>query len=138
VSECQICARDIKDRQGVIAHHGYKRPGHGWQSSSCMGARHPSYAKSRDVIPRAIEQVQHWKEGREKYLVEVNAKAVPLHSRHSVKEFRKTYQPDDPYYPIRQGEVIRDIEWEIKRADKEITRLQQRYDSWKPIQEVTL
>ena len=54
---CQICGRPVKAKSGVIAHHGYKRPSNGWQTASCMGARHLPYEESCDVIPRAIESV---------------------------------------------------------------------------------
>lgn len=54
-THCQICARDIKARTGVIAHHGYQRPGNGWQTSSCLGARYPSYEESNKRIPEVQE-----------------------------------------------------------------------------------
>ena len=39
-SHCQICLRPIKLVRGLIAHHGYQRPGQGWQTASCLGAKH--------------------------------------------------------------------------------------------------
>lgn len=36
---CGACMGSVKAGKGRIAHHGYKRPGHGWQTTSCMGAR---------------------------------------------------------------------------------------------------
>ena len=36
---CQICGRAIKASSGLIAHHGYERPGWGYQTTSCLGAR---------------------------------------------------------------------------------------------------
>lgn len=58
---CQICARAIEAGTGVIAHHGYRRPkrGSGWQTGSCMGARHLPYEVSCDLIPVAIEGCQN-------------------------------------------------------------------------------
>lgn len=57
VTTCQICGRPILANTGVIAHHGYKRPDYGWQTQSCMGARHLPYEKSCDLIPVAIKAV---------------------------------------------------------------------------------
>jgi hypothetical protein len=37
---CQLCGRLIRSKHGVIAHHGYTRPGGGWQTSSCDGTHH--------------------------------------------------------------------------------------------------
>jgi len=59
---CQICARRIKAAKGVIAHHGYKRPGGGWQTGSCFGARHLPYEVSCDVIPLAIANTERQRE----------------------------------------------------------------------------
>lgn len=59
-AHCQICGRAIKDKTGVIAHHGYTRPGDGYQTSSCYGARHLSYELSCDVIQLAIDANNAW------------------------------------------------------------------------------
>jgi len=50
VGECQICGRQIGTTVGVIAHHGYERPGYGMQTASCLGARYHSYAESCDRL----------------------------------------------------------------------------------------
>lgn len=56
-AHCQICGGDVLASTGVIAHHGYKRPGHGWQTSSCLGARFAPYEESRGRIPEVLEIV---------------------------------------------------------------------------------
>lgn len=58
LTTCQICARVIKSKSGLIAHHGYQRPDHGWQTSSCMGARYRPYEVACDALPPAIESVE--------------------------------------------------------------------------------
>lgn len=55
ITHCQICGRPIKATQGPIAHHGYQRPGWGWQSASCLGARYLPYEQNRDRIPQVID-----------------------------------------------------------------------------------
>lgn len=57
---CQICGREIKANSGVIAHHGYRRPGQGWQTRSCMGARYKSYEVACDALPLAIRGVEEF------------------------------------------------------------------------------
>jgi hypothetical protein len=57
---CQICGRAIKAKNGLIAHHGYQRPGMGWQTASCFGARRRPYEVSCDAIPEAIARTQSW------------------------------------------------------------------------------
>jgi len=54
---CQICGRPILAERGNIAHHGYQRPGEGWQTASCFGAMHLSFEVSRDHLGQYIEMI---------------------------------------------------------------------------------
>jgi hypothetical protein len=54
---CQVCARPILANTGIIAHHGYERPGSGWQTASCFGARALPYERAHDKLDLAIESV---------------------------------------------------------------------------------
>lgn len=56
---CQCCGRDILANTGTIALHGYERPGHGWQTGSCVGAKHLPFEVSRDRLGIMIE---NWRE----------------------------------------------------------------------------
>jgi hypothetical protein len=47
---CQICARDILADEGRIAHHGYARPGVGYQTASCPGAMELPYEASNAAV----------------------------------------------------------------------------------------
>lgn len=47
---CQCCARQIFAETGLIAHHGYERPGDGWQTASCSGARHLPFEVDRAIL----------------------------------------------------------------------------------------
>jgi hypothetical protein len=47
---CQCCGRRILAKRGLIAHHGYTRPGQGWQTASCMGAGYVPFAFGRDRL----------------------------------------------------------------------------------------
>jgi hypothetical protein len=51
---CQICARLIRSKHGVIAHHGYTRPGGGWQTSSCDGTHHSPLEVSNACLIETI------------------------------------------------------------------------------------
>lgn len=60
-STCQICARAVKQRGGLIALHGYKRR-LGWQSNSCYGARHRPYEESCEACKQAVTSVTEQRE----------------------------------------------------------------------------
>jgi len=66
--ECQICGRQIKAKNGVIAHHGYTRPDSGWQTASCMGARYLPYELSNNRIQTAIDTINQWLQKRKSFL----------------------------------------------------------------------
>jgi hypothetical protein len=51
---CQCCGRDIFAERGKIAHHGYERPGDGFQTASCMGAQHAPFEASRTRLGQMI------------------------------------------------------------------------------------
>lgn len=55
---CQCCGRGIFAQTGTIAHHGYERPGTGWQTASCMGAKHLPFEVSRDRLGDLIERLK--------------------------------------------------------------------------------
>jgi hypothetical protein len=55
---CQCCGRGIFAATGLIAHHGYERPGHGWQTASCFGARHLPWEVSRDALGDLIRKLK--------------------------------------------------------------------------------
>jgi hypothetical protein len=51
---CQVCARGIMANTGLLAHHGYQRPGTGWQTASCRGAKELPFQVSRDALGAEI------------------------------------------------------------------------------------
>jgi hypothetical protein len=55
---CQCCGRRILAETGTIAHHGYERPQHGWQTSSCGGAKELPFEVSRDQLGKMIEHLE--------------------------------------------------------------------------------
>lgn len=146
---CQICGRTIKAKTGVIAHHGYQRPGNGWQTSSCMGARHLPYEQSCDLIPVAIQSAQEFID-RVTALVD-DMKANP--PDHVMYAPRRTYsvQPepirvDRPadfkvdghrsYRPAAYDTIFHarysDLESSVRFARIDLDYLTKRLANWKP------
>lgn len=80
---CQICGRPIFAELGRIAHHGYERPGHGWQTASCYGALHLPYEASRDaltaIIPHLEADITRQIEARDE--VKAETRSIGLYAR---------------------------------------------------------
>ena len=74
---CQICARGILANNGVIAHHGYERPGQYYQTASCMGARELPFEVSRDVLGSLIEQLKVWAKDQDELAASVREERSP-------------------------------------------------------------
>lgn len=54
---CQICARRIRASNGLIAHHGYRRPaGWGEQTASCPGARKAPFETDCSVLQAYVQK----------------------------------------------------------------------------------
>lgn len=75
---CQCCARKILAETGKIAHHGYQRPGSGYQTASCEGALELPFEVSRDALGRMIANLKAYKARQEDWLVKVKAETTPL------------------------------------------------------------
>lgn len=150
-SHCQICERAILSNTGVVAHHGYQRPGHGWQTASCFGARYRPYEVACDALPPAIESLASYIAGRETALRKL--KAYPprgierrdYNNRYNHYEYPRTYlrpanfdktnRPaaygrDDKYAQLYFTEIS-EIEMHIANANADLKRLRQRLAAWK-------
>ena len=125
LSHCQICEREIKASKGLIAHHGYQRPGDGWQTDSCMGARQLPYEESRDIIPKAIQQINNFIGLKTAEIKEVEKGEI------AVPFFKGKVEPTSPMYKLRLGEYIEKLKYQIKLAERDKERLQLRYDNWR-------
>lgn len=75
---CQCCAHGILANTGVIAHHGYQRPGLGWQTASCPGAREVPFEVSRDWLGKHIEGQRQRLEGLRRHLARLQAAPADL------------------------------------------------------------
>ncbi|AXQ68773.1 hypothetical protein HOU00_gp352 [Caulobacter phage CcrPW] len=83
---CQVCARGILAENGRIAHHGFTRPGMGYQSPSCSGALHVPFEISRDALGADIKGLEAYRARRQAYRAEVEAETVSLPVKYQVSE----------------------------------------------------
>lgn len=144
---CQICERDIKAKNGIIAHHGYTRPYPQEQTRSCDGARQLPYEVSRDAIPAAIDNTKAYL-GYQEDRLKAYMKEGPEELTRFVGFGRTSHvmtRPEnfDPKYSAENWEstpskgyerefytTIRQIKRNIVDATQEVKRLTARYDNW--------
>ena len=55
---CQICGKSYRIPKGILSHHGFRRPGEGYQTSSCYGARDLPLEVSNFLLLNHIEETK--------------------------------------------------------------------------------
>jgi hypothetical protein len=75
---CQCCGRAILANLGTIAHHGYERPGHGWQTGSCMGAKRLPFESDRTALGEMIKFLRDRLARNEKHRAAIKSEKLPI------------------------------------------------------------
>ena len=147
---CQICGRPIKAKNGLIAHHGYKRPdrGSGWQTASCPGARYLPYEISCDCLPPTIEYIKRHIERVEAKLIDLidNPPKTLLiqvggyyRKTEKVVTLPETFDPKNPpccvgmySYEGKHSDIRRNYEKDIKYSKQDLQYMEDRLKNWIP------
>jgi hypothetical protein len=150
---CQVCGRAIKAGNGLIAHHGYKRPYEGWQTASCEGARYAPYEVSCDRLREVVEMVKNFIASQEKALAAFLAsppQVITVYERRSAwqreAEKKEYTKPDDfkpggyasnrPHtYENAFATRTSDYRQTIRMAKADLATMQKRLDEWKPVED---
>lgn len=148
--ECQICERKIMAKSGTVAHHGYTRPGNGWQTGSCPGAKEFPYEVSCELIPPIIESIKNFKAMKQQFIADMKAKppvvltktyknlysgetTVETFDRPENFNVEKAVNNEFSYYEdyYKQFHIaIYSAERDIKGAEEDIVRLTARVENW--------
>ncbi len=145
---CQICGRPIKANTGLIAHHGYKRPGYGFQTSSCKGARHQPYEVSCDLLKREVPALAVWIAQREAeladfiadppvklaYAVNIGGAWNPKYQWREV-ERPANFDPERPNYISGSYVTVfrskrHDLQSALRHAQADLKFMQERLTNW--------
>ena len=144
MTTCQICGRIIKAKNGLIAHHGYQRPGQGWQTASCFGARYRPYEVACDAIPLAIKHIERFIDLQESILANLIANPPDKITDQIVK--RESLRPadfdpkklleSDQYRPGSYANLfkrrVESYRQAIKIAKHDRVMLEKRLADWRP------
>lgn len=109
---CQCCARKHLANRGWIAHHAYQRPGEGWQTASCMGAKELPFEVDRATLGKLIEILKNHKAQMEATLAKVVTEELPITLIHSFIDWISSGQ-----FGYKADRVERTIEFDVTRAN---------------------
>lgn len=108
---CQICGRPIFAEMGVIAHHGYQRPGDGYQTASCIGARHLPFEANKDLLELHIGHEVITLKNMVRAGDQAAAEQIPVHLSYDVEH------KEDGRTMYSHGRVVHDtIHFTVTRA----------------------
>jgi len=153
---CQCCGRLILANTGKIAHHGYERPGSGWQTSSCMGAKYLPFEVSRDRLGMMINVMEARRDRLIEHRAEVASEtAGVLVSWKKRSSFTKGYVPSSfeftranfaseegqkarraaPIHAYDYDELLKRelgrMDYQIRAIESHIAEEEKRYAGWK-------
>lgn len=132
VKTCPVCFRPIAVLRGTMAHHGYQRPGQGWQTASCPGIHFKPLEVSSEGLEWLIATLRERLAGL-KY-AHANQATHPEYlmakRTHSGKAEKITR--DDPLWSRVFARHIAEIESEMGSLERELPMLDKKLTDWKP------
>lgn len=129
VKTCPCCFRQIAVVGGKMAHHGYERPGYGWQTASCPGIRFKPLEVSDEGLvwlisvceARLTTNQAAWKRRDQMEKILVHRKTVVLEVTR-----------DTPGWDAEFRLWCTQTESEIRSLQSDLKGLNKRLAEWKP------
>lgn len=156
---CQCCGKKFLANLGRMAHHGYRRPGDGWRTASCEGAKESPFEVDHDALRRMLVRLKAYEAGAVADRQAIKEETLAIRRRFADKSGQrgrdgrwpdlwiditrenfaptKAGNPDsDALYGIYDLETLRSRDLaardrEIADIRREIAVQQARYDGWK-------
>lgn len=158
---CQCCGLRYLANTGKMAHHGYQRPGHGWQTESCYGARHLPFEVDRERLGSMITSMKNYLKAQREALRKAHNEEFALGLEYPDYSVKADWKGDRPIIRIKvtrktfdkikkehadgfrrsirhldfdsvKASDIASRERSIKALTNDIRNCKQRFDGWKP------
>ena len=130
---CGWCLRDIAiDKNGLMSHHGFTRPGIGYQTQSCAGVNFKNLEVSLDGLNARIKATEQEKSNLESRLKEL-PKAITLNIRKIGSRDIIAIGKEDPNWEKAMRNNKINLESEIKSVTNELEMLNKVLSKWESI-----
>lgn len=130
VKTCPCCFRSIAVVSSKMAHHGYERPGTGWQTASCPGIRFPPLEVSSEGLVWMIGALKD----QRKSLVEAIA-AAPLKQTLRVHDVGRQFieiTRESARWDREHRRYAAGLEAQVRTIDAELPTLETQLLVWEP------
>ena len=129
VQTCPCCFRAIAVVRGKMAHHGYERPGDGYQTSSCMGIGFPPLEVSDAGLRFLIKWTEEYLAMRKSAWAE-KGKKTELTTGFIGK--LRTVKKGEPAWDSAFKSYVYEMESDIRRTKRDLASFEKRLAIWKP------
>lgn len=127
---CGWCLRNIAiEKTGLMSHHGFTRPGVGYQTQSCNGVSYKNLEVSLDGLQARIKATEQEKEKLEYRLKEL-PKLVTLNIRKTGSKDIIAIGKEDPNWAKAHYTTKINLESEIRSITKELEDLKKVLQKW--------
>lgn len=131
VKTCPVCYRHIAVQNGKMAHHGYTRPGYGFQTASCGGIKFPPLEISPEGLQWALQEAQAELKKVESLYDDRSALTSLIKPTSSFNQPRHAITIDDPRWPRMFRAYCAQLEATMRHLRHEIDERETRLLNWK-------
>jgi len=129
IKTCPCCLRQIAVVKGKMAHHGYERPGTGFQTRSCHGVNFPPLEISPAGLDWMIKQHESLLNRERRDLESLPNQETLTYLQRSPREL-VTITPSDSRWPEVYARTKAGLESDIRSYESTLIYLGQRRKAW--------
>lgn len=129
---CPCCLRGICVVRGTMAHHGYQRPGHGFQTASCAGIQFEPLEVSPKGLEYVVRTLRERLERDKKALDEQTTEPKYLMGKRERKGPLERIERGDPLWPRLFEAFIAELEFSVRMIRADLPPLEEMLATWHP------
>ena len=131
VKTCACCFRPIAVQSGTMAHHGYERPGDGWQTASCAGIRFKPLEVSSEGLEWLISTLQSNLDVLKETYQHRDDKTSLIKLDRRTKQMVEITR-DQPQWKREFEHYVGTLRYKIDGLEQKLPELEKRLQEWKP------
>lgn len=126
---CPCCFRRFALNDGKMVHHGFQRPGSGYQTESCFGFGYESFERSNLGTLKIVEYLENILKEKELILPRMKEDKVILLLNEKTRKFFEVKLGDENFEKENNRRIL-EVERDIKGLKKDITFYNEKLKNW--------